>query len=195
MASPDSKTASPQPKTIIVASQNPVKIGATLQGFSDMFPGAVFTARGVSVPSGVPEQPVGDAETLQGALNRAQRARELEPDADFWIGLEGGVLYEEGGQGGPALVQSFAWIAVIGSGRTGKARTAAYYLPEETAKLVRGGVELGPAEDIVWGQSNTKQKGGSVGLLTENVIDRKGYYVQAVVLALIPFKNPGLTFF
>jgi inosine/xanthosine triphosphatase len=72
--------------------------------------------------------------------------------------------------------------------------TAACYLPEETAKLVREGVELGPAEDQIWGQSNTKQKGGSVGLLTNNVIDRSGYYVQAVILALIPFRNAHLTF-
>ncbi|KAK4447852.1 inosine triphosphate pyrophosphatase-like protein [Podospora aff. communis PSN243] len=182
-------------RTIVVASLNPVKIAAAVQGFSDMFPGSAFTSRGVSVPSGVPDQPLGDAETLQGALNRAQRAREAEPDADFWVGLEGGVLEEEGENGGPKLVQSFAWIVVIGGSRTGKARTAAYYLPEETAKLVRGGMELGPAEDIVWGKSNTKQKNGSVGLLTGDVIDRKGYYVQAVVLALIPFKNPTLTFF
>jgi len=31
-------------------------------------------------------------------------------------------------------------------------------------------------------------------MLTGDVIDRKGYYIQAVILALIPFKNPGLTF-
>jgi inosine/xanthosine triphosphatase len=192
MASQDVQTAA---RTIIVASLNPVKIAATVEGFSAMFPGSAFTSRGVSVPSGVPDQPLGDAETLQGALNRAQRAREIEPDADFWVGLEGGVLEEEGLEDGPKLVQSFAWVVVLGGTRTGKARTAAYYLPEETAKLVRDGMELGPAEDIVWGKSNTKQKNGSVGLLTGDVIDRKGYYVQAVVLALIPFKNPALTFF
>lgn len=84
MASQDTESADPRPQTVIVASHNPVKIDAALQGFSDMFPKAVFTVRGVSVPSGVPEQPLGDAETLQGAMNRAQRARELEPDADFW---------------------------------------------------------------------------------------------------------------
>jgi len=195
MDSQDVAQANPlPPQTIIVASQNPVKIAATLQGFSAMFPASIFSARGISVPSGVPDQPLGDAETLQGALNRAQRARALEPTADFWVGLEGGVLEEEAEQGGTKLVQSFAWIVVIGGSRTGKARTAAYYLPEETAKLVRGGMELGPAEDIVWGQTNTKQKNGSVGMLTGDVIDRKGYYIQAVILALIPFKNPGLTF-
>ena len=190
---------------VVVASLNPVKINATLQAFTSMFPPAsslgssgFITARGVSVPSGVPDQPFSDAETLQGALNRAERAREVEPAADFWVGLEGGVT-EDPTSGLPysgGLLQSFAWVVVLGreSGRRGSARTATYYLPRETAALVRDGVELGPAEDRLWGRTNSKQKNGSVGLLTGDVIDRRGYYEQAVVLALIPFKNLGLTF-
>lgn len=179
----------PIPKRVVVASKNPVKIDAALKGFSAMFPEHAFVAHGVSVASEVPDQPFSDEETLQGALNRAQNARDLEPNADYWIGLEGGVMEDRG------LLQSFAWIAVIGEGgRTGRARTAAYHLPEETANLVRQGVELGPAEDQVWGQTNTKQGRGSVGLLTDNVIDRSGYYVQAVILALIPFRNTHLKF-
>lgn len=53
---------------------------------------------------------------------------------------------------------------------------------------------LRPAEDQVWGRTNLKQKNGSVGLLTGDVIDQKEHYVQAVILALIPLKNPTLTF-
>jgi non-canonical (house-cleaning) NTP pyrophosphatase len=93
-------------------------------------------------------------------------------------------------------LQSFAWIVVIDSekGRIGKARTAAYYQPEEVAKLVRGGMELGHADDLVFGRSNSKQGNGNVGLLTGDVMNRESYYVQAVILALIPFKNEKLTF-
>jgi len=130
-----------------------------------------------------------DNETLRGALNRVQNARALEPDAHYWVGIEGGVDTHSGS------VESFAWVVVIGKDeRTGKARTAAYYLPEETAKLVREGMELGHADDLVFGRTNSKQSSGSVGLLTDDVIDRFAYYVQAVILALIPFKNANLTF-
>ena len=34
-------------------------------------------------------------ETLSGAKNRAKAAKISEPEADFWVGLEGGI-YEEG---------------------------------------------------------------------------------------------------
>lgn len=124
-----------------------------------------------------------------GALNRAKNASVLEVDADYWVGIEGGVDEHAGS------LQSFAWVVVVGrGGRTGKARTAVYYLPERTAKLVREGMELGHADDLVFGRSNSKQHNGSVGLLTDDAIDRSAYYLQAVILALIPFKNANLAF-
>jgi inosine/xanthosine triphosphatase len=180
-------------KTIIVASKNPVKINAALLGFQRMFRDVEYTAEGITVPSGVPSQPFTDAETLQGALNRAQNVRDLEPAADYWIGIEGGV--EDTPEQMVGSLQSFAWVVVIGAdGRIGKARTATFYQPEEVAKLVRGGMELGPADDKVFGRENSKQANGSVGLLTGDVIGREASYAQAVILALIPFRNENLTF-
>ena len=189
--------SAPSTKVVIVASKNPVKIEAALDGFSRMFPSLAFDVRGTSVPSGVPDQPFTDNETLQGALNRARNAREAEPNADYWIGLEGGV---DGDKSGDGPIQSFAWIAVVDKGEDGsvervcKARTSTYYLPEETAKLLRQGMELGHADDLVHGRTNSKQKSGSVGILTDDVLTRKSFYSQAVILALIPFKNTQLTF-
>jgi inosine/xanthosine triphosphatase len=179
---------------IIVASKNPVKIAAALEGFQRMFPRNTYTTHGITVPSGVPDQPFTDTETLQGALNRAQNAREQEPQADYWIGIEGGV--EDTPDQIAGTLQSFAWVVIIDreKGRTGKARTATFYQPEEVARLVRGGMELGHADDVVFGRSNSKQQNGSVGLLTDDVIQREAYYIQAVILALIPFKNGSLTF-
>ncbi|KAH8589054.1 NTPase [Bisporella sp. PMI_857] len=187
------QTAAPA-KQITVASKNPVKIAAALEGFQRLFPHNTYAAHGISVPSGVPEQPFTDSETLQGALNRAQNAREQEPQADYWIGIEGGVADTPNQTAG--TLESFAWVVVIDreGARMGKARTAAFYQPEEVARLVRGGMELGHADDQVFGRSNSKQINGSVGLLTGDVVDRQSYYVQAVILALIPFRNTGLTF-
>ncbi|KAH7129053.1 inosine triphosphate pyrophosphatase-like protein [Dactylonectria macrodidyma] len=176
-------------KTIVVSSKNPVKIKAALEGFTQLLP-AEYDISGVSVPSGVPEQPFSGQETLLGAMNRVANVREAVPDADYWVGIEGGVEEEADGS-----ILNFAWIVVRGrDGRTGKARTASYALPEETAELLRKGMELGHADDAVFGRVNSKQSSGSVGLLTDDVVDRAGFYTPAVVLALIPFKNTNLTF-
>ena len=175
-------------KTIIVASQNPVKIQAALDGFHRMFPEEKFRAEGVSVPSDVSDQPMSDAETLQGALNRARHARAQTPQADYWVGIEGGCDEQRG------ALEAFAWVVVLSRERTGRSRTGTFVLPAEVARLVRQGVELGEADDRVFRRANSKQGNGAVGILTRDVIDRTGYYVHAVILALVPFKNPDLAF-
>lgn len=173
---------------IVVASTNPVKIEAVRLGFAAMFPGETIDARGVSVPSGVSDQPMSDAETYQGAYNRARNAREIAPDADFWAGVEGGCDEQHGD------LLAFAWIVILSKESAGSSRTATFALPHEIAALVRQGVELGTADDIVFGRSNSKQANGAVGILTSDAIDRTRYYEHAVILALVPFKNPTLMF-
>ena len=167
---------------IIVASANPVKIAAVQMAFEQMFPEKTWRVRGEPMPSGVSDQPRTDAETLQGAENRATAAMRAFPNAAFWVGIEGGVqpLGEE--------LLSFAWVVVRGSnGKVGKARSGSFLLPPRVVELVNAGYELGDADDIVFGQSNSKQKMGAVGLLTGGAIDRIALYAHAVMLALIPF--------
>lgn len=178
-------------KHILVASTNPVKIQCALDGFQRMFPAESFDVSGVSVPSGVSDQPMSDAETLQGAINRAKAALETTLDTEFGVGIEGGCEEIDG------QLHAFAWVVVLSLEHPdiiGKSRTATFILPEEVASLVRQGVELGHADDQVFGRSNSKQQNGAVGLLTDDLIDRAAYYEHAVILALIPFKNLSLNF-
>jgi inosine/xanthosine triphosphatase len=174
---------------LIVASTNPVKINAARAGFERMFPAEPIHAEGLSVPSGVSQQPMTDAETLQGAFNRARNGRAACPDGDYWVGIEGGCEEKQD------TLFAYAWVVVLSSdGLIGRGRTGAFGLPQEIIDLVRQGIELGEADDRVFGRSNSKQANGAVGILTNDVIDRQVYYEHAVVLALIPFKNPNLHF-
>ena len=172
-------------KQIVVASHNPVKIEAALGGFARMFPEETFELLPVNVPSNVSAQPMSSAETLQGAINRAEAAARLHPQAEYCVGIEGGIEPD-----GDALA-AFAWIVVRSAGQMGKGRTGTFYLPPAVAALIHQGKELGEADDIVFQRSNSKQENGAIGLLTNNVIDRKRLYEEAVVMALIPFRNPA----
>jgi inosine/xanthosine triphosphatase len=173
-------------KTIVLASTNPVKAQAALKGFENIFPDEAFSVQTVSVPSGVSEQPMTDAETLQGAWNRSVNAVRCIPEADYWVGIEGGVEEEDG------ELLAFAWVVVRSADMQGKGRTGTFVLPVRVAELVHSGLELGAADDIIFERSNSKQENGAVGLLTGNVIDRCGLYAHAVMLALIPFRNVDL---
>lgn len=172
---------------IIVASKNPVKINATLDGFIRMFASQQVDIEGVSAASDVPDQPIGDEQTLAGAINRTINAQKAMSDADFWVGLEGGITSENG------QMHAYAWVSVLGrTGVRGIGKTGTFVLPPQIARLVTEGKELGEADDIVFGKTNSKQDTGATGLLTGNVLTRTGFYSDAVVLALIPFKNPSL---
>jgi inosine/xanthosine triphosphatase len=178
--------------TVIVASKNPVKIDAARRGFERMFPGEEFVFQGISAPSGVSDQPMTSQETLQGAYNRAEHIRRQHPQAGYWVGIEGGVAESNEGEPGAASLIAFAWVVVLDGERVGKGRTGHFYLPPRVTELIHQGMELGHADDLVFGRTNSKQENGAVGLLTGDIIDRAGFYEQAVIFALIPFRNREL---
>ena len=171
---------------IIVGSQNPAKINAVKQAFLKTFPETSIEVEGHPAVSGVSDQPMSDHETLAGAANRAEFCKTEVPDADYWIGLEGGCTFD-----GEDL-EAFAWMVIKSNSLEGKARTSTFILPPPVAELVRGGMELGHADDIVFKRENSKQKNGAVGILTRDLIDRSSYYEQALILALIPFINKDI---
>lgn len=172
-------------RRIIVASKNPVKIEAARLGFTKMFK-EDFEIIGKDAKSDVSSQPRSDEETLRGARNRAQNAKLINPDADFWIGLEGGVqkIDDE--------YHSFAWIYICSKLYEGKSKSSLLFLPRAIANLLDEGYELGVVDDKLFGMQNSKQGIGGVGILTKEVLTRTTFYESAVILALVPFINEEL---
>jgi inosine/xanthosine triphosphatase len=173
-------------KKIYVASINPVKLAATAKGFTQMFPSEDFEVLPIKNQVIITSQPMTDEATFQGAWKRANNIRELALDSDYWVGIEGGC------EDKPDGMSAFAWVVVLDANRSGRGRSGEFILPEKVADLVRQGVELGEADDLVFSRNNSKQGNGAIGLLTNDAIDRTGLYVPAVIFALIPFKNPEL---
>jgi inosine/xanthosine triphosphatase len=147
---------------------------------------------GVSVDSGVSDQPFGDKETLDGAIRRANNIRrhvaELgEQESAFVAAIEGGVFWQ-----GDEL-HCMAW-AVVGAPRSirstySTARSCTFQLPPDIAKLVADGVELGHADDRVFGRVNSKHETGTIGALTNDALSRTELYEQVMMCALVPFVN------
>lgn len=165
-----------------MASLNPVKVAAVRAAFEMQFPGRAVEIVPLSIESGVADQPMSDDETREGARNRARNARRSLPDADYWVGLEGGLEIIDG------VLMGFAWMAIAGPGeRISEARSPTLPMPPAVARLVAEGLELGEANDRVFATTNSKQQGGAFGLLTGGRYTREGVYTQTVVLALIPF--------
>lgn len=173
-------------KRVAVASQNPVKVNVARLAFKKMFPNLQFEFTSVDVDSGVSDQPKTDEETLTGARNRVANTIIKEPNADYYVGMEGGIEVLAGD------MYSFAWIVVSDKERIGKSKGACFQLPPKIKGLIESGMELGDADTVVFGVENSKQKMGAVGLLTNGVIDRTNLYLTPAVFALLPFMQEDL---
>ena len=167
---------------VVVSSLNPVKAGAAREAFLTQFPGLDLELITLAVPSGVSDQPFSDDETRRGAVNRVTKAKAAMPDADFWVGLEGGLDRFDG------KLMAFAWMAIGGPGGVlSESRSPTLPLPPAVQKLVEEGHELGDANDRVFSTINSKQGGGAFGLLTDGLYTRESIYTQTLIFALIPF--------
>lgn len=184
-----------------VGSGNPVKRDATDRVLGAMRPdsggagggdggddgrgeraAADHVVEAVPVDSGVSEQPVGHAETVTGARNRA-RAVLAAGGYDLGVGIEGGVARFEGAEG----LFLVMWAAVDDGSRVGRGSGPSIRLPDEIAARVDGGAELGPVMDDVLGETGVARDGGAAGALTDGRVDRTDALATAVAGALGPF--------
>ena len=170
---------------IAVASMNPVKLEAARTAFERVFPEADISIVSVNASSGVPDQPMSDDETRQGAVNRARGALSEMDDADYGVGMEGGI--ERSGNS----YMAFAWMAVVrNGGRLGESRSITLPLPPAIGELIDAGLELGEANDRVFETHNSKQAGGAYGLLTNGLLTRASVYADTLTVALAAFSHP-----
>jgi inosine/xanthosine triphosphatase len=140
----------------------------------------------VDVVSGVPDQPVGDQATRQGARNRAAAALEMT-GADIAFGLEGGIEHE------PPVVWLVSWVAAVTrEGRSGDASGLRMLLPTAVADRLAEGDELGTIIDDLFGVTSSKQDTGAVGLLTEGFVSRTDAFADLVAMACAPLLRPDL---
>lgn len=126
-------------KSVVIASLNPAKVNAVKSAFLSAFPNTEFEFIGVSVSSGVAEQPMSNDETYQGAVNRVHNAIQAQSDADFYVGLEAGIEDSV----------TFAWMVIEANGQRGESRSASLMLPPAVLEKLEHANELGDVMDEV----------------------------------------------
>ena len=194
--------------TVAVASLNPVKVQAAHDAFLQVFypemkeplyrkllkfmlsivdPEELRTIP-VQVFSEVSPQPKGEKETLQGAINRLNTLKELMQEADYFVAIESGIV-----DNGTIMEEiGYALVTSRDSGRIYRGQMPRFEIPFEHARLVREGMELGPANDSITGTKDSKQKGGVVAEVTSQLVTRQDMCYQATILAFSSLRNAHL---
>ncbi len=169
---------------VAVGSLNPTKINAVKSAFEKIFPKIKWEVEGVSVLSGVPDQPMSDKQSIRGSTNRAKRALK-KLDADYGVGIEGGMqkIGDEWFTSG--------WAVVVDKDQVvGRGSSISMSVPPKILEIILSGVEMGHANDIVFKKSNSKHANGHFGLMTNDAITRTRAYEDAVFCALGRFLHP-----
>jgi len=171
---------------ILVGSENKVKVDAVAEAFGKFY--SEIEVLGINVQSGVSDQPF-NAETYAGAENRAKFLFYSETEADFYVGIEGGVQQIAG------IWFGFGAVCIIDkSGDKGFGASPQYELPEKIISELQNGKELGHVIDEMSGKHDTKHKGGAIGFLTNEIFQRKDLYISGVIVALVPLLNKNIYF-
>lgn len=155
---------------VMIGSKNPAKYMAVQTALLDMELNDCETIA-KEVDSGVRNQPLTDKETIDGALHRARQALSESEDAEFAIGLEGGVVLDSA----PTFtVMVCNWGALVTKdGEEFIAGGARIPLPDSFKGELLAGRELGDLMDEYCQRKDIRKHEGAVGIFSEGAVTRQ----------------------
>lgn len=170
---------------VAVGSINPTKTNPVKKIFSHHFKNVEVV--GVSVSSGVKDQPTHIDEAYQGALNRAKAAMKEVKSADYGVGIEGGLHQHKYGWFESSMV-----VVIDRKGQIGVGSSGGLVLPPKIIKEIQKGKNLEEAVDTLFGTKNVGSGIGMFGLMTKEVVTRSTGVEHGVAFALARFLHPKL---
>lgn len=145
--------------------------------------------QGYKVASGVSDMPLTLSDLREGAKNRAQEVRRLCPEANFFVGMEGGVYQDSEGEE--------YWLTGIvymeneaGEGHFGY--SCHMPVPTEVVQKLHDGSgrDLEQIMHEIAGVENIGDHAGSFALWSDNMLTRTDQFRLATQCAIVPFFSP-----
>lgn len=168
-----------RPVKVAIGSMNKVKVDAVRNIFTQAF-GLVEV---VSIEPAEPleRQPM-EERTIQGAVRRAKEAIQ-KSSADYGVGIEAGLFHNK-------VLNKYLdiqYCAVVdSSGKMTVGHGPGFEYPPGVIKSVLKGNTVGDTMSMITGIEKIGHKQGSVGYLSDGMIDRTSLTEIAVLMALIP---------
>jgi len=155
---------------VIIGSNNKDKIKIVKDALGGLH--LDVEVKGKKIDSGIADQPLDKDTTKAGATNRAQNAKKQAPDADFWIGLEGG-LHDYGE--GYHLVTYACLVDKDGNEYIGEGEEI--HLPDEVSEKVKKGEWFG---DVI-------RKYAKDNKIDDNLITRLSPFTRATQCSYVEY--------
>ncbi|MCX6732499.1 MAG: inosine/xanthosine triphosphatase [Candidatus Roizmanbacteria bacterium] len=165
---------------VAVGSMNPTKINPVREVFLKHFPDTII--KGITVPSGVAEQPMDIDAMYKGALTRAKNALKKVSGAEYGVGIEGGLHKHSFGWFEHSIV-----VIINKKGHIGVGASGGLVLPEIIMDSIHKGKNLEEAIDAHFKTTKIGEGIGMFGILTKGVVTRSEGVRHGVAFALARF--------
>lgn len=168
-----------RPLKIAVGSTNKVKLDAVRNMFTQAF--GLVEVVSVAPPVDIEKQPM-EEQVPQGAIRRAKTAIE-GAGADFGVGVEAGLFHN----GNLKKYLDIQYCAIVdASGKLTIGHGPGFEYPPQVVKAVLEGKTVGDTMSKITGIEKIGHKMGSIGYLSDGMIDRTALTEISVLMALIP---------
>lgn len=168
-----------RPLRVAVGSTNPVKVGAVKNIFTQIF--GYVEVEAIEPDLDLEKQPK-ERSTVEGAMRRARFAIE-SACSDFGVGIEAGLFLNEH-IGRQLDVQYCAVVDASGNMTVGHGPGFQY--PPAVLEAVAKGEAVGDVMARITGIEGIGRKSGSIGYLTDGMMDRTSLTEIAVLMSLVP---------
>jgi len=170
---------------VCIGSQNPTKIRGIIEAFSKYY--RVVDIRAKRVDTGMPPQPIGLHEIIEGARKRAVLS--MDEKCDYGVGIEAGFVLINNE---PFDVEAAYIVSKNGDYSIGF--SPSFPIPKSMYKGIVNGVyrELEEAVEALFNVRGIGDREGFIGLLTKRVCDRWILSYYATLMALVKFINREL---
>ncbi len=166
---------------ILLASKSKIKAETVRDAVALLFPNSILELVQHDVEDPGPE-PFGNDAVINQIRKSIEKIQENDSDADFYIGMEGGVREYNG------EMEEIAYVMVSDkTNRISLSQAVSFPIPPNVAQKVREGIPFATAVDELYSTKDIKNNQGFVGLLTNGVVDKKALYFQPTVVALSKF--------
>jgi len=172
---------------IVLGSTSTPKKDAVLAAFRQAYQNTDIVIECVETKSGVSSHPTNAGEAIRGAINRITDAQKQKQGADYYVGIEGGLLQVDG------RAWEIGWVAIANSaGKIATGLSAGIEMKGDILEAILSGTELNEVLDNIYGIGKIGNKNGFYGLATDDLVTRKQAYEQGVHFALAQFKHSEL---
>lgn len=176
---------------VALGSMQQPKVEAVKSAFAKIYPAEEIEVIAQKAASDVDDQPRSVEETSKGAYNRAQNLIKAGVQADFYLGIEGGVWLNNvlGKEKFFLIGAIYVTDGKIDSMAYGEAIELPDYAKVEIMDKKR---ELAPVAEEMFSKANVRGTNGTVGELTNDFITRAQAFENGILMAMAKFYNKHL---